>query len=108
MKINEDFIYILRYWPKYSMLSTVTATMDMPDFIDFTRQSIGLRFPAASSPDSAFLSFPLIPAFSAKKTSNLRQASICPICVRASQQLVPHFMILALSLNPVHEYSELI
>jgi len=78
MKINEDFIYILRYWPKYSMLSTVTATMDMPDFIDFTRQSIGLRFPAASSPDSAFLSFPLIPAFSAKKTSSLRQATNLP------------------------------
>ena len=35
MKINEDFIYILRYWPKYSMLSTVTMTMDMPDLIDF-------------------------------------------------------------------------
>ena len=23
MKINEDFIYILRYWPKYSMLTIV-------------------------------------------------------------------------------------
>jgi hypothetical protein len=29
-------------------------------------------------------------------------------CIPASQQLVPHFMILALSLNPVHEYSEFI
>ena len=43
-----------------------------------------------------------------KKTSDLRQAKFCPICVRASQQLVPLFLILALSLNPVHEYSELI
>jgi hypothetical protein len=67
-----------------------------------------LQLPVASSPDSAFFSFPLIPAFSVKKTSDLRQAKFCPICVRASQQLVPHFMILALSLNPVHEYSELI
>ena len=32
----------------------------------------------ASSPDSAFLSFPLIPAFSVKKTYSLRQATNLP------------------------------
>jgi hypothetical protein len=49
-----------------------------------------------------------IPAYSVKKTSDLRQAKFCPICVRASQQLMPHFMVLALLLNPVHEDSEFV
>jgi len=77
MKINEDFINILRYWPKYSMLSTVTATMDMPAF-QTSLAKVRFVCAGASSPDSAFLSFPLIPAFSVKKTSSLRQATNLP------------------------------
>jgi hypothetical protein len=78
--------------------------MDLQSFKNFHLLSFGSRCSAASS--SAFLSFLLVPA--SKKNTTQRQAIFCPICVRASQQLVPHFLILALSLNPVHEYSELI
>ena len=78
MKINEDFIYILRYWPKYSMLPNVTATMDTPDLSQFYSPKFRCEVPAASSPDSAFLSLLLIPAFSVKKTSSLRQATNLP------------------------------
>ena len=45
MKINEDFIYILRYWPKYSMLSTVSTTMDYRTPQTSTDQSFGLCCP---------------------------------------------------------------
>ena len=45
MKINEDFIYILRYWPKYSMLSTVSTTMDYRTPQTSTDQSLGLCCP---------------------------------------------------------------
>ena len=55
MKINEDFIYILRYWPKYSMLSTVTATMDTPDLSQFYSPKFRCEVPAASSSYSASL-----------------------------------------------------
>ena len=43
-----------------------------------SRQTLQFFCSAASSPDSAFLSFPLIPAFSVKKTSSLRQATNLP------------------------------
>ena len=50
MKIIGNFIYILRYWPRCFMLSTVTTTMDMPDPIDFLVAKLsGLSYPAASS-----------------------------------------------------------
>ena len=74
MKNTGNFIYILRCWPGYSMLSTVTSkTMDTQGFKNFTRQSFGSRCSAASSPDSAFLDFQSIPAFSVKDYS-IRQA----------------------------------
>ena len=56
MKNTGNFIYILRCWPGYSMLSTVTSkTMDTQGSKNFTRQSYCSRCSAASSSDSAFL-----------------------------------------------------
>ena len=82
--------------------------MDTQGFKNFHRQVrvlVALLLPLLIQ---LSLASPPIPAYSVKKTSDLRQAIFCPICVRASQQLVPHFLILALLLNPVHEDSELI
>ena len=38
MKNTGNFIYILRYWPKYSMLTIVSTTMDTQGFKNFHRQ----------------------------------------------------------------------
>jgi hypothetical protein len=51
---------------------------------------------------------PLLQNPASKKNTTIRQASICPICVRASQQLEPHFLFLALSLYSANEVSDLV
>ena len=44
MKNTGNFIYILRCWPGYSMLSTVTSTtMDTQGFQNFGRQTSVLK-----------------------------------------------------------------
>ena len=56
MKTLGNFIYILRYWPKYSMLTTVTQDNGYAGLFKLsTRQSFSLSCPVASSSDSAFL-----------------------------------------------------
>ena len=37
MKIIGNFIYILRSWPSCFMISIVTTTLDMPDFMNLYR-----------------------------------------------------------------------
>ena len=50
----------------------------LPDPTNFYRPKFWFVLSGASSPDSAFLSFPLIPALYVKKTSSLRQATNLP------------------------------
>ena len=81
--------------------------MDLQSFRNFQPTKVSVLV-ALLLPLLIQLSLASQPIPASKKNTTQRQAIFCPICVRASQQLVPHFLILALSLNPVHEYSELI
>ena len=62
-----------------------------------------LPLPVASSPENCLPSSSLV-----QLQLRIPSKSFFVYLIRASQQLVPHFLILALSLNPVYEYSELI
>ena len=55
MKINEDFIYILRYWHQSFMLSTVRQDNGLPDRTNFYRPKFWFVLSGASSSDSASL-----------------------------------------------------
>ena len=57
----------------------------LPDPTNLYRPKFWFVLSGASSPDSAFLSFPLIPAFSVKKTSSLRQATNLPFVLVPSK-----------------------
>jgi hypothetical protein len=62
-----------------------------------------LSVPVASSPENCFPSFSLV-----QLQLRIPSKSFFVYLIRASQQLMPHFMVLALLLNPVHEDSEFV
>ena len=80
-----------------------TSSLDTPALQNFRRQTSVLPLPVASSPENWLPSFSLV-----QLQLRIPSKSFFVYLIRAFQQLMPHFMVLALLLNPVHEDSEFV